>query len=123
MNKMKQDVTAFIKKHNLLFEDATVMLGVSGGPDSMALLQYFYSIRDSWNLNIIVLFVDHQLRGEEGRRERDYVQEQCELRDIQFVGTSLDVQAYKNENHVGTQLAAQIGRASCRERVESDEPE
>lgn len=103
---MKQDVTAFIKKHNLLFEDATVMLGVSGGPDSMALLQYFYSIRDSWNLNIIVLFVDHQLRGEEGRRERDYVQEQCELRDIQFVGTSLDVQAYKNENHVGTQLAA-----------------
>src|SRR5699024_11382312 len=111
MNKMKQEVTAFIKKHNLLFEDATVLLGVSGGPDSMALFQYFYSIRDSWNLNLIVLYVDHQLRGEEGRKVRDYVQEQSELRDIKFVGTSLDVQAYKNENHIDTKISASTVRS------------
>jgi len=106
MNKMKREVSAFIKRHKLLTQDSTVLLGVSGGPDSMALLQYFYTIRNEWNLNLIVLSADHQLRGEEGRKDRDYVKKQAELRDIHFIGTSLDVQTYKKENHIGTQLAA-----------------
>src|SRR5690625_32010 len=106
MNKMKREVSAFIKRHKLLTRDSTVLLGVSGGPDSMALLQYFYSIRNEWSLNLIVLSADHQLRGEEGKKDKDYVKKQAELRDIHFIGTSLDVQTYKKENHVSTQLAA-----------------
>ena len=106
MNKVKQEILSFIKKHHLLTEDTTILLGVSGGPDSMALLHFFHSIQNEWNLNLIVLSADHQLRGEEGKRDLEYVKQQCKERDIQFIGTSLNVQAYKRKNNAGTQLAA-----------------
>ena len=103
---MQEQVTAFIKKHHLIDKDATVLLGISGGPDSMALMHYFRSIRSALNLNLIVISANHQLRGEEGRRDLEYVQDMCNEWGITFIGTSLNVEKYKRRKKVGTQVAA-----------------
>ncbi|MBM7601282.1 tRNA(Ile)-lysidine synthase [Virgibacillus halotolerans] len=103
---MKQEVTAFINRHHLLEKNATVLVGVSGGPDSMALLHLLHSMREEWNLKLIAVMVDHQLRGEESQADLDYVRDICAKWDIVFVGTSIDVPAYKRQHQMGTQLAA-----------------
>ncbi|MGP4063283.1 tRNA lysidine(34) synthetase TilS [Oceanobacillus sp. M65] len=103
---MKNTILSFIKGKQLLTMNATVLIGVSGGPDSMALLHFLKSLRKEWQLKLIAISVDHQLRGEESLEDLHYVKEMCKQWDIQFVGTSLDVPAYKETHHLGTQIAA-----------------
>ncbi|RDW15319.1 tRNA lysidine(34) synthetase TilS [Oceanobacillus arenosus] len=103
---MEQAVLSFIKKHQLLTENATVLVGASGGPDSMALLYFFRSIREKWNLQLVAVSIDHQLRGEQSREDLEYVQAICEEWDIPFIGATVDVPAYMKQHQVGTELAA-----------------
>lgn len=95
-----------MKHHHLLEPNKTVLVGVSGGPDSLALLSFLLSIRDDWNLTLIALSVDHQLRGEDSQEDLAYVKYICEKRNIMFEGTSVDVALYKVKHQVGTQVAA-----------------
>ncbi|WP_337020481.1 ATP-binding protein, partial [Oceanobacillus massiliensis] len=92
---MEQKVLAFIKKHQLLKRDATVLVAVSGGPDSMALLHFLCGIKTEWNLKLIALSVDHQLRGNESYEDLQYVKNICKEWGVRFAGASLDVPAYK----------------------------
>ncbi|MFS0673878.1 tRNA lysidine(34) synthetase TilS [Ornithinibacillus sp. 179-J 7C1 HS] len=103
---MNDVVTSFIHKHQLLSPDATVLVAVSGGPDSLALLHFFKTIQRDWKLRVIALSVDHQLRGEESKEDLDYVEEICRKWDIEFVGTSIDVKGFKKKEQIGTQIAA-----------------
>ncbi|HEX6593225.1 MAG TPA: tRNA lysidine(34) synthetase TilS [Bacillota bacterium] len=103
---MEQIVGDFIKRHRLLKRHATVLVGVSGGPDSMALLHYFRSIRKQWDLRIIALSINHQLRGKEGLEDLLYVERMCNEWEIEYVGTSLNVPQYQKRYQVGTQVAA-----------------
>ncbi|WP_040912513.1 tRNA lysidine(34) synthetase TilS [Lentibacillus jeotgali] len=103
---MDNTVRAFIKRYQLVNKHSTVLIAVSGGPDSMALLHFFWSVREEWNLRVIAVSVDHQLRGGESLEDLEYVKELCRGRNIEFIGTSLDVPAYKQERQMGTQIAA-----------------
>src|SRR5690625_55832 len=103
---MEQKLIDYMKNHHLLEHDKTVMIGVSGGPDSLALLSFFNSIREEWELSLIALSVDHGLRGEVSREDLEYVKRICAKLDIKFEGTSVDVESYKLRHRVGTQVAA-----------------
>ncbi|MFC3040965.1 tRNA lysidine(34) synthetase TilS [Virgibacillus xinjiangensis] len=107
---MKQEVMTFIKKHQLLKENSTVLVGVSGGPDSMALLHYLSTLKRNWGIEVIAVCVDHQLRGDESLGDLEYVRETCQKWEIPFKGVSLDVPSYKREERVGTQAAARVLR-------------
>ena len=65
---MERETTEFIDKHNLLPTNATVLVGVSGGPDSLALLHFFFFFQMHRNLHLVALHVDHMFRGVESRR-------------------------------------------------------
>ncbi len=106
MDKLNRKVTQFINKHDLFEKGTTILVGVSGGPDSMALLYYLNSIKDDWGLRIIALTVDHQLRGTESLEDLQFVQQKCREWNIEFKGTSVDVPDYKRQYKVGTQVAA-----------------
>src|SRR5690625_4850621 len=103
---MQHTVMKFIEKHQLLTKNATVLLAVSGGPDSMALLHFYQSIREKWNLKLVVVSVDHQLRGAESREDIEHVKRLCKKWHVEFVATSVDVRAYSQKNRIGTQVAA-----------------
>jgi len=103
---VKDVVTDFIEKHQLLLPGKTVLVAVSGGPDSMALLHFLKSIQMEWNIRVIALSVDHQLRGEESRADLNFVERICQEWSIEFVGTSVDVEGHKKNNQIGTQRAA-----------------
>ncbi|GGB51248.1 tRNA(Ile)-lysidine synthase [Lentibacillus populi] len=103
---MREAVMAFIKKHRLLENNRTILAGVSGGPDSMALLHFLWSIQTDYNLRIIAVSVDHQLRGAESEADLTYVKEMCEKWNIEFYGTFVDVPSYKLTRKVGTEVAA-----------------
>jgi len=54
----------FIRRHRLLVPRETVLVAVSGGPDSLALLHLLTRLRTPWQLTLHVAHVDHGLRPE-----------------------------------------------------------
>lgn len=101
-----EKVLLFNKNHKLITPESTILIAVSGGPDSMALLHFFVQMRSSYQLNLVALSVDHQLRGEESKEDLKYVEEICRKWDVTFIGTSVDVLSYSKEKKKGVELAA-----------------
>lgn len=66
-------VKATIRRHNLLDPGDGVVVGVSGGPDSVALLHVLYSLREEYDLRLRVVHVHHGLR-EEAEKEAELVE-------------------------------------------------
>ena len=67
-----------VEKYNMLSPGAAVIAAVSGGADSMAMLLFLMKIRERYSLSLTVAHVNHGLRGEEARRDENYVRSFCE---------------------------------------------
>ncbi|HLS07096.1 MAG TPA: tRNA lysidine(34) synthetase TilS [Bacillota bacterium] len=100
-----QKVEQFIEKHSLIKNNTTILVAVSGGPDSVALLHYLSNERQKRNIQVIALTVDHQLR-QEADQEVIYVEQLCQKLDIHCVQTKIDVKTYQAEQRLSTQVAA-----------------
>ena len=62
-----------VEKYNMLSPGAAVIAAVSGGADSMAMLLFLMKISKRYSLSLTVAHVNHGLRGEEARRDEEYV--------------------------------------------------
>ena len=83
-------------EENFIFNNNDrIVVGCSGGPDSMALLDMLLKIRDKYHLFIVVATVNYNVR-EESVEEFNYVKKYCEDNDLIFESKS--VSNYSNEN-------------------------
>lgn len=103
---MKQEIIHFIKEHDLIQKDSTVLVGVSGGPDSMALLHLLVSLREKWKLHLVALTVDHQLRGEQSAEDVKYVHNMGRKWRVEVVSTNINVKQYQEQHNVSKQVAS-----------------
>ncbi|HLS36128.1 MAG TPA: tRNA lysidine(34) synthetase TilS [Bacillota bacterium] len=103
---MKNKVVTFIEKFNLLQKGTTVLVGVSGGPDSMALLHLLVSLRDKWDLRIIALTLDHQLRGDQSAKDVTYVKNIAYMWDVEVIYEKLNVREFQERENVSKQVAS-----------------
>ena len=105
---MKNKVLETIKKYNLIENGDKLVLGVSGGPDSISMLNILNEIRkdDKVKLNyeIVVVHINHMIRKEAVDDEL-YVKEYCDKRNIDFYSKSIDVKKLANTNKIGTEEA------------------
>ncbi len=103
---MRDKVYSFIEKHQLLFPGAMVVAGVSGGPDSLALLHFLNREKDRLNLTVIAAHVDHMFRGEESYEDLLFVEKFCGKLSIPFEGKRINVPEYQKKYNLGVQEAA-----------------
>lgn len=106
--QLKQ-VEAYIKRHQLLKKNATVIVAVSGGPDSLCLLHILYRLQDSYNLKLVVAHLNHGLRPE-AAEEAQAVEELARDYSVCFEKKEVDVKAYKKENHLSEEEAGRRAR-------------
>ena len=59
---LKEEVLKTIKTYNLIEENDKIVIGVSGGPDSICLLHVLYSLKEKIGFDIVVAHVNHMLR-------------------------------------------------------------
>ncbi len=77
-------VTQYIRRHQLLSLGDRVLVAVSGGPDSAALLHLLYSIRDELRLRLEVAHLQHGIRGPEAREDARFVRELAQELHLPF---------------------------------------
>lgn len=107
---LEKYVDTFVQQYNLITANSKVLIGVSGGPDSMALLHYLLARRDSWQLDLVVVTIDHGLRGEESEQDVDYVKAYCNQHRVPVENHYVDVKSFKQQHKCGTQEAARTLR-------------
>lgn len=86
---MEKKVLAFILEEGLVKPGDCLVLGVSGGPDSMALLHIMAALRGSLDIDIAAAHVDHGLRPA-AREEQDYVEAACRRLGVDFFKHRID---------------------------------
>ena len=95
-----------IDRHHLLKKDDRLILGVSGGVDSMVLLHLFNAYRESVNLSLIVAHVNHGLRPEESEKEAELVQKESERLGLPFEYGQFNVKEFQRLRGISPQDAA-----------------
>lgn len=101
---MKSKVIDTIKRYNLIQGGDKLVLGVSGGPDSISMLNILNEIKEEWQFQIYVAHINHMIRKEADDDER-YVQQYCEKNNIQFFVKRVNVQEIANIQKMGTEEA------------------
>lgn len=96
-----------IDRYHLLDRGDRLIVGVSGGVDSMVLLHLLNACRKEFNLSLIVAHVNHGLRPEESEREAHLVQKESERLGFQFEYGKFDV---KKIQRMGGLSAQDAGR-------------
>lgn len=79
-----------ICEYKMVKKKDKLLLGVSGGPDSIALLRLFAEMRKEYKLNLVALHLNHCLRKESGDEEK-FVKAVCEKLDVKLVSQQRDV--------------------------------
>ena len=117
---LEEKVLKTIKKYELIENGDNIVVGVSGGPDSMTLLNVLINIKKNKNLNfnIVVAHVNHMLR-DEADEETQYVQEFCKMNNIECFVKKEDVRKLAKDNKIGTEEAGRNLRYAFFEEVAS----
>lgn len=90
-----EKVLAFIQSHQLLAPGDRVLVAVSGGPDSVALLRLLYDLREDLELRLEVAHLQHGIRGAEAQEDARFVAELAERLGLPFHLKEIDLPRIK----------------------------
>ena len=113
---MKTEVLEYIKKYEMLRKGDTVVIGVSGGPDSVCLLVLLKELSYQLDINIEVVHVNHMLRPEAGD-EADFVKALCNRMGLTFHLFKEDVMLLSKREGLSTEEAGRKIRYDALRKV------
>lgn len=106
---MEDKVLKTIQKYDMIQDGDRLVLGVSGGPDSICMLDILIKLKSKLNFDIMVAHVNHQIR-EEANDDEKYVQDFCKNNNVKFFVQRIDVKKYANNNKIGVEEAGRFLR-------------
>ena len=100
MTKREQGIAKlrnYIREKNLFSAEAKLLLGVSGGSDSIALLYLFSLLRSEIDITLLAVHINHQLRGEESDADAVLVRDICQKLGVPLIVRKINL-TDKSEN-------------------------
>lgn len=109
-------VKAYIERYKMLAPGDTVVLGVSGGADSVCLLLMLHELAREMPLNLLVVHVNHGIRAE-GVQDAAYVNKLCTERNLPFFLVEKNVKEYARREKLSEEEAGRKVRYEAFERI------
>jgi tRNA(Ile)-lysidine synthase len=106
LEKVKQTIA----RYELLGKGDRVLVAVSGGPDSVALLYALLEIKDEFDLDLCVAHLNHKLRGRESDEDEKLVKNLAQKLDLKFFSKSIDVKKEARKMKLSLEEAARLVR-------------
>jgi tRNA(Ile)-lysidine synthase len=85
-----------VRRHHLLSHGDRLLVAVSGGPDSVALLHLLYELRDELKMRLEVAHLQHGIRGEDAKQDARFVTELAESLKLPFHLKEIDLPRMKS---------------------------
>ncbi|MBP3447490.1 MAG: tRNA lysidine(34) synthetase TilS [Clostridia bacterium] len=105
-----QTVKQTIQRYEMLSYGDSVLVGLSGGADSVALLLALLSLREEYGLQLSCAHVNHGLRAENARRDMAFCVSLCQKWEIPLVVLEEDVKACAKQNGCCVEEAGRMVR-------------
>lgn len=88
----------------------SIVIALSGGPDSVALLYLLCSVRGKYNLKLYAAHFNHMLRGAESGRDALFAEGLCEQLDVPFFVMKKDIKKIALDKKGGVEKNARVER-------------
>lgn len=95
-----------IQEHRMFGDGDIIVVGVSGGPDSLCLLHVLRTLQDELGVTLHVGHLDHGIRGEESRADAHYVETLAQEWQVPVTVEYCDVPAYVAQHKLAMEEAA-----------------
>ncbi len=102
----EQRALQFIRQHRLMNTGETLVVAVSGGPDSVCMLHILSKLQPELDIKLHSAHLNHRLRGAESRADAEYVAELAQRLGIPATIEERDVPAYRAEHRLSLEEAA-----------------
>ncbi len=113
---LEKKVLNTIQKYELIKYGDNIVVGVSGGPDSMTLLNVLCSLKETLQIHLFVAHINHQIR-KEAKQDEEYVKDFCAAHQIPFFVLEKDVVQLAKEQKIGTEEAGRKVRYDFFEEI------
>jgi tRNA(Ile)-lysidine synthase len=115
MHPLEKETLKVIRKKKLVALGDTVVVGVSGGPDSIALLYVLAKLAGELNFKLVAAYLDHGLRPYESGKEKDFVRLVISELGGSFEHNTVDVKSFASSGKLSIEDAArQLGMTISR---------
>lgn len=104
-----ENIKKLIEKYNLIKKGETIGVGVSGGKDSMALLNYLNEIKFDYGFDVIAITIDHSIR-EASKGEVKFVEDFCNKNSIRVCRFKIDSITLSKQKGISLESGAREGR-------------
>lgn len=100
-----------IQEHNMLpMIMRGVIVGLSGGADSVLLLIFLRKLKIKLNFPLFAVHINHNIRGDDAKRDERFSRELCSALDINFESFSVDIPSIAKELKAGIEVTARNER-------------
>lgn len=104
-----EKILDFIKKHKLIKAGEVIGVGVSGGVDSMSLLNFLNENKQKLDIDVVAIHINHGIR-EESESEARFVLQKCKEMGVRVYKFSIDAPKIAKEKRLSIETAAREGR-------------
>lgn len=113
---IQQRVIHYIEKEDLFSPDHKILIALSGGADSVALLHILHAA----GYHCEAAHCNFHLRGEESNRDEQFVRQLCQQSDILLHTIDFDTEKYATEKHISIEMAARELRYNWFEKTRAE---
>ncbi len=112
MNRFVSDALSYSLKNNLFCKGDSIVVALSGGADSVALLAFFKEIEEEYQIKLSSFHLNHMLRGDEALRDERFAEEISNSLSVPFSSVSVDIKEMAKREKIGTEEAGRKARYS-----------
>lgn len=106
---MEKIVLDYITENNLIEKNDKILVAVSGGPDSMCLLNILYNLKETLKIELFVAHVNHLIRTD-AKDDAEYVEKFCKSKSIKFFLKECDVIEKSKQEKISVEEAGRNAR-------------
>ena len=117
MDELVRKIYKTVEESGMLCQGDAVIIGVSGGADSICLLSVLKNLQTNLDLKLTAVHIHHGLRGEAADRDRDFVMQMCAALQVPCEVFHKDIRKMAREQHLSEEEAGRLFRYDCFEKV------
>lgn len=106
MKKVDEKIIRFIEEFKLINKGDKILVALSGGPDSIFLLNFLLKYRQKYNITVGVMHVNHMIRGKTADNDERFCRELCSQLKIKYHSVKRNVPSIAKREKISIEEAA-----------------
>lgn len=117
MDYLVEKVNEYMQEHHMAQAGEKIVVGVSGGADSLGLLTILSELAGYFHYDLVVVHVNHGLRGKAADQDQSFVEKTCKDKSIPCYSFHVDLKRFARKEGMSEEEAGRYYRYQCFEKV------